>query len=152
MILRRATRADLEGIVALLADDALGATREDPTLPLNANYEAAFEAIAADPNQLLAVADNEGAIVGTLQLTFIPGLSRTGMWRSQIEAVRIAAEQRGAGLGRIMFEWAIEQCRQRGCALVQLTTDVSRPDAHRFYEQLGFVASHAGFKLPLTVP
>lgn len=144
---RPAQREDLEGIVALLADDPLGAGREDPSLPLNGAYVAAFEAIADDGNQLLAVAVLDGRIVGTLQLSFIPGISRRGMWRGQIEAVRIAADQRSEGLGQRMFEWAIETCRARGCALVQLTTDKTRPDAHRFYERLGFSASHEGFKL-----
>lgn len=133
--------------MALLADDPLGAGREDASLPLSQDYMAAFDAILADANQLLAVADLGGRVVGTLQLSFIPGISRRGMWRGQIEAVRIAADQRREGLGQAMFEWAIEACRARGCALVQLTTDISRPDAHRFYERLGFVASHAGFKL-----
>lgn len=146
MILRRATEADLTAIVALLADDVLGAAREAPGDPA---YEAAFAAIEADPNQLLAVAEDAGRVVGCLQLTFIPGLSRRGMWRGQIESVRIAAGHRGGGLGRRMFEWAIEACRSRGCGLVQLTTDKARPDAHRFYQSLGFVASHEGMKRAL---
>ena len=146
---RRATSADLPGIVAMLADDDLGSTREDVSLPLNDRYTDAFSAIAKDPNQYLAVVEIDGVLAGCLQLTFIPGLSRLGMWRGQIESVRIAANQRGEGLGRRMFEWAIEECRQRGCELVQLTTDKSRPDALRFYESLGFVASHEGMKLSL---
>lgn len=146
MILRRATEADLPAIVALLADDMLGAGREVPGDPA---YEAAFAAIEADPNQLLAVAEEDRRIVGCLQLTFIPGLSRKGMWRGQVESVRIAAGHRGTGLGRRMFEWAIEACRARGCGLLQLTTDKARPEAHRFYEALGFVASHEGMKLAL---
>ncbi len=101
-----------------------------------------------DPNQLLAVAD-DGAVVGCMQISFIPGLSRRGMWRGQIESVRIAASHRGAGLGRRFFEWAISRCRDRGCGLVQLTTDASRADAARFYQSLGFVGSHTGMKLPL---
>lgn len=146
MIFRRATAADLDAIVALLADDMLGATREKPGDPV---YAAAFAAIEADPNQFLAVVEEAGRIVGCLQLSFIPGLSRRGMWRGQIESVRIAASQRGAGLGRRMFEWAIETCRARGCGLVQLTTDKARPDARRFYESLGFTASHEGMKRAL---
>jgi len=146
---RRAERADLEAIVDLLADDALGAGREDAARPLDGRYLAAFDAISADPNQFLAVVEAEGRIVGTLQLSFLPGLSRLGMTRGQIEAVRIAADRRGTGLGEAMFAWAIAECRKRGCALVQLTTDKSRPDAHRFYERLGFVASHEGYKLAL---
>ena len=147
---RKATRADLETIVAMLADDALGATRERPGLPLDIRYTEAFDAIARDDNQLLAVVeDGEGAVVGCLQLTFIPGLSRLGLWRGQIESVRIASSRRGSGLGRVMFEWAIEECRRRGCGLVQLTSDKARPDAIRFYESLGFAASHEGLKLAL---
>lgn len=143
---RAATISDLPALVAMLADDPLGQARETPGDPA---YAAAFAAIAADPNQLQAVAELAGEIVGMLQLSFIPGLARTGAWRGQIEAVRITAAHRGAGLGQAMFEWAIEQCRARGCSLVQLTTDRSRPDAHRFYERLGFEASHVGFKLAL---
>ena len=145
-VFRRAEAADLPAIVGLLADDVLGAGREAPGDPA---YAAAFAAIAADTNQLLAVADQEGRIVGCLQLSFVPGLSRRGMWRGQIESVRIAADQRGSGLGRRMFEWAIAQCRERGCGLVQLTTDKARPQARRFYESLGFTASHEGMKLGL---
>ena len=111
--------------------------------------QTAFEAIDADPNQLLAVAEDDRGVIGTLQLSFIPGLSRKGAWRGQIEAVRVARDCRSEGLGRRMIEWAIAQCRGRDCALVQLTTDKARPDAHRFYEQLGFVASHIGYKLSL---
>ncbi|WP_259553499.1 GNAT family N-acetyltransferase [[Roseibacterium] beibuensis] len=146
---RRARAPDLPAIVALLADDPIGRLREDASEPLIAAYIDAFAAIEADPNQLLAVATADGRVVGTLQITFIPGMSRKGMWRGQIEGVRIAADHRGAGLGRRAFEWAIEQCRARGCALVQLTTDRERPDAHRFYEQLGFSASHLGYKKTL---
>jgi len=146
---RRAEARDLEAIIALLADDDLGAGREDPSHPPNPRYRTAFDAIEKDENQLLAVAELDGRVVGTLQLSFIPGLSRLGMTRGQIEAVRIAADARGGGLGEAMFEWAIEECRRRGCALVQLTTDRARPDAHRFYERLGFVASHIGYKRAL---
>jgi GNAT superfamily N-acetyltransferase len=148
---RRATAADLPAIVALLADDMLGAAREKPGDPA---YDAAFAAIEADPNQLLAVVEEDGRIVGCLQLSFIPGLSRRGLWRGQIESVRIAAGHRGAGLGRRMFDWAIATCLARGCGLVQLTTDKVRPDARRFYESLGFVASHDGMKLsfPTAAP
>jgi GNAT superfamily N-acetyltransferase len=98
---------------------------------------------------VLAVAEQDGRVVGCLQISFIPGLSRLGMWRGQIEAVRVASGQRGSGLGKAMLAWAIEQCRARGCGLVQLTTDKRRPQAHRFYESLGFEASHEGMKLTL---
>ena len=146
---RRARSTDLAAIVGLLADDPIGRLREDATEPLLAAYREAFAAIEADPNQLLAVATEDDQVVGTLQISFIPGLSRKGMWRGQIEAVRIAASHRRQGLGGHAFEWAFEQCRARGCALVQLTTDRDRADAHRFYEQLGFTESHLGYKKTL---
>lgn len=146
---RAASEQDLPAIVALLADDELGSSREDASLPLNDAYVDAFAAIDSDPNQLLTVVEKDGAIAGCLQLTFIPGLSRRGMWRGQIESVRIAASQRGSGLGRQMLEWAIEECRSRGCGLAQLTTDKTRKDACRFYASLGFTASHEGMKLSL---
>lgn len=147
---RRATLADLQAIVAMLADDEIGRQREEPGLPMSPKYAAAFAAIDADPNQFLAVVEGDnGVVAGCLQLSFIPGLSRTGLWRGQIESVRIASSRRGSGLGRKMFEWAIAMCRERGCGLVQLTTDKTRPDALRFYESLGFEASHDGMKLSL---
>ncbi len=146
---RSARVADLPAIVGLLADDPVGRLREHATESLAAAYRDAFAAIEADPNQLLAVVTEGDRVIGTLQITFIPGLSRTGMWRGQIEGVRIAAGHRGAGLGRQAFEWAIGECRARGCGLVQLTTDRERPEAHRFYEQLGFTASHVGYKKSL---
>lgn len=146
---RRATAADLPALVAMLADDVLGAARECCTDPLPPAYRAAFDAIAADPNQLLAVALLDGDIAGMLQLTFIPYLTYQGGWRALIEGVRIAARHRDAGLGRQMLQWAIGQARLRGCHLVQLTTDKVRPDALRFYEGLGFRASHEGLKLHL---
>ena len=142
-VFRPATAGDVAAIVALLADDVLGAARENPGDPV---YDAAFAAIAADPNQLLAVAELDGRVVGCLQLSFMPGLSHRGAWRGQVESVRVAGDQRGSGLGRRMMAWAMEQCRARGCRLVQLTTDKSRADARRFYESLGFVASHEGMK------
>ncbi|PQZ50565.1 N-acetyltransferase [Ochrobactrum sp. MYb15] len=147
--IRKAIDADLTAIVAMLADDALGATREDNSSPLNQCYIDAFKAIDNDPNQLLAVVEHDGIVVGCLQLSFIPGLSRKGMWRGQIESVRITSDIRGGGIGRQMIEWAIEQCRKRNCGLVQLTTDKSRADAIRFYKSLGFVDSHEGMKLSL---
>ena len=146
-IFRRATAADVPAIVALLADDVLGAAREKPGDPA---YDAAFAAIEADPNQFLAVVEEGSAVIGCLQLTFLPGLSHRGLWRGQVESVRVAASHRGGGLGRRMFDWAIERCRERGCGMVQLTTDKSRADARRFYESLGFTASHEGMKLVLT--
>jgi len=147
--LRRAYREDLPAIVGLLADDGLGNGREDPRLPLDEAYVSAFEALDGDPNQLLLVAQEADVIAATMQLTFIAGISRKGAWRCQIEAVRVAASHRGSGLGQRMFEFAIAESRSRGCSLVQLTTDKTREDAHRFYDRLGFVASHIGYKLKL---
>ncbi len=149
IVIRKAVAADVAAIVAMLADDALGAKREDASLPLRDSYRNAFAAIDADRNQLLAVVEQEGEIIGCMQISFIPGLSRMGMWRGQIESVRIASHIRGGGIGRRMIEWAIEQCRERGCGLVQLTTDKSRSDALRFYQSLGFTDSHEGIKLSL---
>lgn len=146
---RAAVDADLPGIIAMLADDELGLEREDTSIPLNAKYVQAFAAIEQDPNQSLVVVEERGVLVGCLQLTFIPGLSRLGMWRGQIESVRIAAGNRGQGLGRKMFEWAIAECRNRGCGLVQLTSDKSRTEAVQFYKSLGFSPTHEGMKLIL---
>lgn len=145
--LRRARKGDLPRILALLADDQLGATREstDDVAP----YERAFDAIDADPAHLLVVGELDGDVVATFQLSYIPGLSRKGSWRAQIEAVRVSETLRGQGVGVRMIQWAIDQARERGCSLVQLTTDKSRVSAHRFYERLGFVASHEGMKLTL---
>ncbi|KAB1986610.1 GNAT family N-acetyltransferase [Streptomyces triticiradicis] len=145
--IRAAVADDLPAIVAMLADDPLGARRESPDdlTP----YLAALQRLSSDPNQHLVVAVREGRVIGTLQLTVIPGLSRRGATRSVIEAVRVHADERGSGLGTQLIEWAIAESRRQDCRLVQLTSDVSRPDAHRFYEQLGFEASHIGFKLSL---
>ncbi|MCM1970909.1 GNAT family N-acetyltransferase [Streptomyces sp. G1] len=138
---------DIPAIVAMLADDPLGAQRESPD-DLSP-YLAALERLSGDPNQILRVAERDGRVVGTLQLTIVPGLSRKGATRSIIEGVRIHADERGSGLGTQLIEWAIEESRRQGCSLVQLTSDASRTDAHRFYERLGFTASHVGFKLAL---
>ncbi|MER5947493.1 GNAT family N-acetyltransferase [Streptomyces sp. NPDC001904] len=145
--IRAAAAEDVPAIVAMLADDPLGAQRETPDDL--APYLAAHARLAADPNQHLVVAVREGRIVGTLQLTVIPGLSRRGTVRSIIEAVRIRADERGGGLGTQLITWAVDESRRQGCQLVQLTSDATRTDAHRFYERLGFTASHVGFKLQL---
>ncbi|AOT05353.1 GNAT family N-acetyltransferase [Arthrobacter sp. U41] len=151
--LRHAERADLPDILRLLADDQLGSSRED-TSDL-APYEKAFAAIAADPAHLLLVGELETAdasgtrLVATFQLSFLPGLSRRGSWRAQLEAVRVGSELRGQSVGAAMVEWAIDESRLRGCSLLQLTTDKSRTAAHRFYERLGLAASHEGMKLIL---
>ncbi|PWI44625.1 GNAT family N-acetyltransferase [Streptomyces sp. ICBB 8177] len=145
--IRRATADDVTAIVALLADDTLGASRETPDDP--APYLAAFAALDADPAQTLLVAERDGGVIGTAQLTYIPGLSRRGATRAQIEAVRIGEAARGTGLGSRLIEWCVARSREHGCTLVQLTSDVTRLDAHRFYEKLGFEATHIGFKLTL---
>lgn len=147
---RSAVAADLEHIVGLLADDELGSSRESASLPLDQRYLDAFAAIEADSNQQLVVAVAGAQVVGTLQLSFIPGIARRGAWRGMIEAVRIAAPYRSAGLGQQMFEWAIARCQAKGCSLIQLTTDKTRLDAHRFYEKLGFINTHEGYKLVLS--
>ncbi|GHC71780.1 GNAT family N-acetyltransferase [Streptomyces violaceochromogenes] len=145
--IRAAISDDVPAIVAMLADDPLGAQRESPD-DLGP-YLAALERLSADPNQRVIVAVRQGRVVGTLQLTVIPGLSRRGATRSIIEGVRIHADERGSGLGTQLIEWAIDTSREQGCQLVQLTSDRTRTDAHRFYERLGFTASHTGFKLQL---
>jgi GNAT superfamily N-acetyltransferase len=149
--LRRATAGDLPALVALLADDPLGRTREAPADDDSAlgPYRRAFELVDRDPAHLLVVADDGGHVVGTLQLSVVPGLSRRGALRGQIEAVRVRPDHRGRGLGTAMLEWAIGEAWRRDCALVQLTTDRTRTDARRFYERLGFLASHEGLKRPL---
>ncbi|MDG4779940.1 GNAT family N-acetyltransferase [Micromonospora sp. WMMD961] len=144
---REAVRADLPSVIALLADDVLGKARD--FTEVDEAYERAFTDIDADPRNQLIVAEQAGELVGCLQITYIPGLGRHGSERSLIESVRVRSDRRGQGLGRDLMTWAIDQARQRGCALVQLTTDKTRADAHRFYLGLGFVASHEGMKLAL---
>ncbi|AJT42742.1 GNAT family acetyltransferase [Psychromicrobium lacuslunae] len=143
---RRAVVNDLPGILELLITDQIGASRDGGDL---APYLRAFDLIDADPSQLLLVGVQKSDLVATLQLSFIPGLARRGSLRSQIEAVRVADSLRGSGVGSQMIEWAIAESRRRGCSLVQLTTDKQRVDAHRFYQRLGFEASHEGMKLLL---
>jgi GNAT superfamily N-acetyltransferase len=150
VVLRRAARADLPALVALLAADDLGAARDGVRGQADRDaYARAFEAIDRDPAQLLLVAESQERVAGTLQLSFIPGLSWRGALRAQIESVRVTPALRGRGLGEALFTWAIAEARRRGCALVQLATDKARVDAHRFYERLGFTASHEGLKLHL---
>ncbi len=149
-ILRRAEAADVPAIVDLLAADQLGATRDGMrTAADRAAYQRAFDAIDRNPAHLLLVAEAGTDIVATLQLSFLPGLARRGALRAQIEAVRVREDYRGRGLGEALMTWVIGEARRRGCALVQLTSDKSRHGAHRFYERLGFVASHEGMKLAL---
>ena len=149
LAMRDATREDLLAIVRLLWDDETARHREDPSEPLDPRYVAAFEAIDRDHNQRLIAAELDGRIVGTMQLSFLPGLSFRGSWRGLIEAVRIASDLRGQRLGEAMILWAVEQCRARDCKLVQLTSTATRTAAHRFYARLGFVQSHVGMKLHL---
>lgn len=145
--IRPATAEDVPAIVGMLADDPLGAQRESPDdlTP----YLTALNRLSADPNQHLVVSVREDRVVGTLQLTIIPGLSRKGATRSIIEGVRVHSDERGSGLGTQLIEWAIDTSRRENCQLVQLTSDATRTDAHRFYERLGFAPSHVGFKLQL---
>jgi GNAT superfamily N-acetyltransferase len=146
-VLRRAVRADVPALVRLIAADALRANDDSAAPEHLTRYDRAFEAIEADPAQtLVAVEGPDGAVVGTMQLTLIPGLSRGGATRMHVEAVRIAETQRGIGLGTSMLEWAVEYARASGAALVQLTSDARRTDARRFYERLGFEPTHLGFK------
>ena len=147
---RRARAADLPDIVRMLAADVLGAKRERFAEPLPEAYARAFRAIDADANNELVVAVWEERIVGVLQLTFIPYLTYQGGWRALVEGVRVDGRVRSQGVGKALLEWAIARARERGSVMIQLTTDKSRPDAKRFYEGLGFVASHEGMKLHLT--
>ena len=144
---RKMQNADLPRVLQLLADDELGQLRETLQRGQHDDYRRAFSAIDADPNQYLAVFEKNDNIIGCLQISFIPGLSRRGALRGQIESVRVAANVRGNGYGTLMMAWAIEKCREQGCSLVQLTSDKTRKDAQRFYQGLGFVPSHEGFKL-----
>ncbi len=148
MIFRKATQKDLPTIIKMIADDALGKTRENYQDPLPNEYLEAFENINSDPNQELIVVENINSdILGTLQLSFIQYLTYQGGIRAQIEAVRIRKDQRGKGIGQKMFEWAIQRAQQKGAHLLQLTTDKKRPEAIKFYEKLGFKATHEGMKL-----
>ena len=150
IVFRSARREDLPSIVALLADDEFGGGREEPSDPLPPEYYRAFEAIDANPNDNLIVAELAGTVVGTLQLTFLSCIANRGGWRAQIEGVRIVSARRGSGLGREMILWALDQARQRGCQLVQLTSNKRRLDAIRFYRALGFEVSHEGLKLVVS--
>jgi len=149
LIFRRATEADVPAIVRMLADDTLGASREALGAESLPQYLNAFRAIDADVNQFLLVVNDGTEIVGTLQLTFIAGLARGGLKRGLVEAVRVASDRRGEKIGEAMFAWVLEKCRRENCGIVQLTTDKSRTDAHRFYDRLGFEPSHIGYKMML---
>lgn len=145
--IRPARRDDLPTLVALLADDDLGRVREDPDGDL-AEYRAAFRAIEADDNHLLAVVDDDGP-VAMLHVSFLPSLTFRGGWRAHVEGVRVASHRRGDGLGRTLLEWVADRARERGCHVVQLTTNATRAEAVRFYESLGYRPSHVGMKLYL---
>jgi GNAT superfamily N-acetyltransferase len=146
MIFRKATKADVTDIVEMLANDPLGALREDLQHP--EKYEQAFDRIDKDDNQELIVVENDdGEIIGTFQLTFIQYLTHQGSVRVQVESVRVRDDQRGKGIGEKMFRWVIKHAKEKGAHLIQLTSDKKRPDAIRFYEKLGFTASHEGLKL-----
>ena len=149
LIFRKAKREDVLEIVRLLSEDVLGKNRESYTETLPEAYYQAFEEINADSNNELMVCERDGEVIGTLQLTFIPGLTHQGAKRAQIEGVRVNKQHRSQGIGQQLFEWAIERAKQKQCRIVQLTTNKSRQDAHRFYERLGFVASHEGLKLEI---
>jgi ribosomal protein S18 acetylase RimI-like enzyme len=146
---RLATNIDLESIVAMLADDMLGSKRERYEHPLPNSYIQAFKAITSDPNNELVVACDGGEVIGVQQITFTPYITHQGGWRATIEGVRTKASVRGRGVGNELIKWAIKRAKERGCHIVQLTTDKQRPDALRFYERLGFKATHEGLKLKL---
>jgi GNAT superfamily N-acetyltransferase len=152
LVFRDAVAADVPIIVGMYADDVLGREREDVSVPPRDSYYVAFREIDADPRQRLVVAESEGELVGTLQLSFLPHLVLRGGERAQIEAVRVRADRRGNGVGEALFRWAIAEATERGCRLVQLTTNADRGDARRFYERLGFSATHVGMKLSLDGP
>jgi ribosomal protein S18 acetylase RimI-like enzyme len=146
---RIATEQDLDKIVKMLADDTLGSKRERYEQPLPESYLKAFQAITSDPNNELVVACQDNEVIGVLQITFTPYITHQGRWRATIEGVRTSSSERGKGVGTELIRWAIQRARERDCHLVQLTTDKKRNDALRFYEQLGFKATHEGMKMKL---
>ncbi len=151
--MRKAERSDLRAIVALLADDDIGARRESfdaGSTEVAPEYTHAFDSIDADPDELLVVACIDDEVVATLQLTLLHHLSHRGAIRAQIEGVRVASSRRGAGIGHQLVEWALARARERGAQQAQLSTDKTRVDAHRFYESLGFHATHEGMKISLA--
>ena len=146
---RAARPADLPYLIGLIVEDSVAATNDDPADAMHANYTAALAAIDASPTEELFVVELDGKPVGCFQLSYMPGLMRRGMWRGQIELVHVEGAHQGEGLGTEMMRWAVERCRERGCGMVQLTSNKKRLAAHRFYERLGFAKSHEGFKLYL---
>jgi ribosomal protein S18 acetylase RimI-like enzyme len=145
--IRRARREDVAAIVRMLADDALGASRERLEEPLPPSYFQAFEKVARDQNLRLVVAEQGGAVVGCLQLCILPGISSQGASRGLIEDVRVASDRRSGGIGEQLVQWALAEARASGCKLVELLTHHSRVDAQRFYERLGFARSHVGMTI-----
>lgn len=150
LIFRKATKTDIPNLVALLADDDLGSQREDSSIPVNQRYIDSFDSIDKDHNNELTVVESNGELVGMLQLTFIPYLTHTGSWRCLIEGVRISRQYRGQGMGTRFINWSIERATEMKCSIVQLTSDKQRPDALRFYDSLGFQATHEGYKLKIS--
>jgi GNAT superfamily N-acetyltransferase len=146
---RLATKDDLLDIVRMLADDTLGTTREKFETTLSDNYLKAFDRIISDTNQELTIVEMNGEKVATFQLTFIQYLTHQGGLRAQIEAVRTNSNYRGQGIGTKVFEYIIDRARQKGCNMLQLTSDKQRPEAINFYEAIGFVPTHEGMKLKL---
>ncbi|MGH1542608.1 MAG: GNAT family N-acetyltransferase [Arenicella sp.] len=146
---REACEDDVLSLVKLLAEDVLGVKREDISTPLNIEYLDAFHSIEEDSNNELFVVESSGNLAGMLQLTYIPYLTHIGSWRCLIESVRVAKSYRGKGLGTEFINWAVSRARDKRCSIVQLTSDKQRVDAIKFYEELGFVATHEGFKLKL---
>ncbi len=149
LIFRDATRADIADILELSYQGAAAPGLVPEPEPDSPETLAAFEAITRDPHHRLIVAECDGEMVGTIQITFLPGIANNGLWRGQLENVHVRADRRGRGHGEKMVRWAIARCREQGCAIVQLTSNKLRTDAHRFYERLGFVKSHEGLKLKL---
>jgi GNAT superfamily N-acetyltransferase len=143
---RNATPEDLPFIVGLIVEDSVVATDDSVAAAREPDYDNALAAITADPNHEMFVVDNDGVPVGCFQLSYLPGLMRRGMWRGMIEVVHVSAAERNKGIGAEMMRWALERCRERGCGMVQLTSNKKRTDAHRFYVRLGFHQSHEGFK------
>lgn len=143
---RNATPADLPFIIALIVEDSVIQTNDDPADAAHSDYVDALAEITNDPNEEMIVVEDDGTPVGCFQLSYLPGLMRRGMKRGQIEVVHVAESHRNRGIGGDMMRWAIERCRENGCLMVQLTSNKKRLDAHRFYERLGFLKSHEGFK------
>ena len=143
---RPAKPEDLPFIVAQIVEDSVVATPDAPADAMHTDYTSALAAIDADPNEEMFIVEGDGVAIGCFQLSYLPGLMRRGMWRGQIEAVHVSDALRNRGYGSEMMRWALQRCREKGCGMVQLTSNKKRLDAHRFYERLGFLKSHEGFK------